>query len=120
MSEVIYQDENGIETKRVVKGKGRPPKDAVRQENGDFIVRVGVVVPGAPKAEYIVPQYITVDATGTELVPRTNKGRGRAKPGFTKMEDGPFKGHWVMTQTVAPVEAPKAEVIVKTEEVVPA
>ena len=112
MSEVIYQDENGVETGRKVKGKGRPPKNSVLQPNGDLIVRVGTVVDGTPAEPRIVPEYITIDAAGTAT--RSPKGRGRSKLGYTKMEDGPYKGHWMKVEAVVPVEA-KVETVVETQ-----
>jgi len=103
MSELIYQDEQGNEIRRLTKGKGRPPKGSVRQENGDFIVKAGSVV-SEPRFS---PEYITVDDQGKELEPRISKGRGRAKPGFEKQSDGPFQGHWV--------KVVKSETVVETK-----
>jgi hypothetical protein len=36
----IYVDESGKEISRKPVGKGRPPKNAVKQANGDFVVTV--------------------------------------------------------------------------------
>jgi len=105
MSELIYQDEQGNEINRVTKTKGRPPKGAVRQENGDFIVKAGSVV-AAPRFS---PEYITVDEQGKEIEPRGSKGRGRAKPGFEKQTDGVFQGHWVKVVKAETVVETKAE-----------
>jgi len=107
MSELIYQDEQGNEINRVTKGKGRPPKGAVRQENGDFIIKAGTAV-SEPR---IVPEYITVDEQGKEIEPRTSKGRGRPKPGFEKQTDGDLQGHWVK---VVKAEVAVAETVVET------
>ena len=112
MSELIYVDENGNETKRVTKGRGRPPTGSVRQENGDFIVSPVE----AKRSTRFIPQYVTVDASGTEVVPRQDKGRGRAKPDYVKATDGPFVGHWVKTVSAEVVEA-KTETVVETKEV---
>ena len=87
MAELIYVDENGAELRRETKGKGRPPRGAVKQENGDFLV--------APIVdETFHPEYLDVDAEGNVLS-RSPKGRGRAKPGYEKQEGGVLSGHWV-------------------------
>jgi len=114
MSELIYVDANGTEIKRVTKGRGRPPTGAVKQEDGNFIV--SPVVGGTTR---FIPEYVTVDASGTEVAPRVSKGRGRAKPGYTKADDGPFVGHWVKTVTAEVVEA-KTETVVETSDEVEA
>jgi hypothetical protein len=98
MAELIYVDAEGNELSRKVKGKGRPPRGAVKQDNGDFIV--------SPVADAVrfTPEYITFgpdgeiavelkDADGN-LVSRLAKGRGRPKPGFTKLTEGEYAGHW--------------------------
>ena len=86
MAELIYVDENRTELRREVKGRGRPPKGSVKQEDGNFIVH--------PEIERQVVEYIDVDEGG-DVLNRENKGRGRPKIGYTKMTDGEHVGHWV-------------------------
>jgi len=86
MAELIYVDENGTELRREVKGRGRPPKGSVKQEDGNFIVHPGV--------ERQVVEYIDVNEGG-DVLSRQEKGRGRPKPDYTKMTDGKYAGHWV-------------------------
>ena len=125
MSELIYVDESGNETKRVTKGRGRPPAGAVKQDDGNFIVS-----PVTEKVTRFVPEYVTLDESGTEVGTRVAKGRGRPKPGYTKVTQGVLAGHWVKTaeavvapeattETVVAPEAPEAttETVVGTEEV---
>jgi len=87
MAELIYVDENGTELERKVKGRGRPPKGSIKQEDGNFIVHPVDV-------KHQVVDYIDVNEGG-DVVSRTEKGRGRSKPGYTKMTDGDHAGHWV-------------------------
>ena len=89
MAEMIFVDENGNELRREPKGKGRPPRGAERQDNGDFIVR-------PVQDETFHPEYVDLDAEGNVLS-RSLKGRGRAKPGYEKQDSGDFEGHWVKT-----------------------
>ena len=123
MAELIYLNADGTESKRTTKGKGRPPKNAVKGTDGNWTVpfQVDAVNPTEPKAEV---DYITVDATGKEIVAdlkdnkdvavsRVAKGRGRTKPGYTLQTDGPFKGHWTK------VIVPEVTVETNTETVVP-
>jgi len=116
MSELIYVDESGNETKRVTKGRGRPPVGAVKQEDGpekgNFIVS-----PVTDSATRFVPEYVTVDETGTEVAPRVAKGRGRPKPGYAKAEDGDFVGHWVKVASIVAQEATEVptETVVETK-----
>lgn len=91
MTEMIYVDENGNELRRETKGRGRPPRGAEKQEDGNFIVR-------PLKDETFHPEYVDLDAEGNVLS-RSLKGRGRAKPGYVKQEDGEHKGHWVKKVT---------------------
>jgi len=120
MSELIYQDEQGNETRRMTKGKGRPPKGAVKQEDGvekgNFIVKAGSEV-SAPR---MTPEYITTDESGNEIEPRTLKGRGRPKPNFVKQTDGPNMGHWVKVVKAETIVETPTETVVETtvEEVV--
>lgn len=89
MAEMIYVDENGNELRRETKGKGRPPRGAERQEDGNFIVH-------PVKDETFHPEYVDLDSEGNVLS-RSPKGRGRAKPGYVKQTDGEHKGHWIKT-----------------------
>lgn len=91
MAEMIYVDENGNELRRETKGRGRPPRGAEKQEDGNFIVR-------PVKDETFHPEYVNLDVEGNVLS-RSPKGRGRAKPGYIKQEDGEHKGHWVKKVT---------------------
>ena len=88
MADLVYLDESGVELKREVKGKGRPPKNAEKREDGNFYVL------SASADEIFKPKYIVLDKDG-RLLKEETKGRGRPKPDFTKAEDGEFKGHWV-------------------------
>ena len=96
---IIHVDANGKELSRDIKGKGRPPRGATAQPNGDFIVS-----PLTSPTRF-VPEYITLDESGKELS-RVAKGRGRPKPGFTKQTGGVNDGHWVLVQTATPVVTP--------------
>jgi len=87
MAELIYVDENGAELSREVKGRGRPPRGSVKQEDGNFIVH-------PVEIERQVVEYIDVNEGGNVLS-RTEKGRGRPRPDYTKMTDGEHIGHWV-------------------------
>ena len=88
MAELIYLDVDGKETHRKIKGKGRPPKGSVKQDNGDFIVHPVEVI------ERQVVKYIDVNEGG-DVLSSEDKGRGRPKTGYTKMTDGEHIGHWV-------------------------
>ena len=116
MSELIIVDDAGVEISRQAKGRGRTRTGAVKQADGNYIIKASAMnaTAKAKPADYIAPEYITVDASGTEIEPRTAKGRGRPKPGYVKSEDGQFKGHWIKIVT----PEVKTEVIVKTEETV--
>lgn len=102
MAEMIYVDENGNELRRETKGKGRPPRGAKKQEDGNFIVH-------PVKDETFHPEYVDLDSEGNVLS-RSPKGRGRAKPGYVKQEDGEYKGHW--TKTVTNEDTDKTDVTV--------
>jgi len=86
MAELIYVDEDGTELRREAKGRGRPPKGSVKQEDGNFIV--------SPVEKRQVVEYIDVNEGG-DVLSRTEKGRGRPKPDYVKMPDGKYVGHWV-------------------------
>jgi hypothetical protein len=88
MADLIWVDENGKEVSRKVKGKGRPPKNSEKREDGNFYV-----LPSSTD-EAFKPKYVVLDKDG-KLLKEEPKGRGRPKPDFTKAEDGEFKGHWV-------------------------
>ncbi|MBT6049328.1 hypothetical protein HN803_04580 [candidate division WWE3 bacterium] len=88
MAELIYVDADGKETHRKIKGKGRPPKGSVKQDNGDFIVHP------VEDIERQVVKYIDVNEGG-DLLSTEDKGRGRPRPGYTKMTDGAHVGNWV-------------------------
>jgi len=87
MAELIYVDGNGTELKREVKGRGRPPRGSVKQEDGNFIVH-----PVEVKRQVV--EYIDVNEGG-DILNREDKGRGRPRPDYTKMTDGEHEGHWV-------------------------
>lgn len=88
MAELIYVDENGQELERKVKGRGRPPKGSVKQEDGSFIVHP------VEEIERQVVNYIDVNEGG-DVLSSEEKGRGRPRQGYTKMTDGEHVGHWV-------------------------
>jgi len=85
MTELIFVDEKGKEQRRETKGPGRPPRGAVKQEDGNFIVH--------PVEEKFIPFYIEPDGT------RTPKGRGRGRPGYEKITKGENAGHWMIAKT---------------------
>jgi len=88
MAELIYVDADGTELRREVKGRGRPPRGSVKQEDGSFIVH-----PVEIEKRQVV-EYIDVNEGG-DVVSRSEKGRGRPKPGYEKATDGEHVGHWV-------------------------
>ena len=92
MAELIFLDEDGKETHREQKGRGRPPRGSEKQEDGNFIVRF------TEKIERQVVEYIDV-SEGGDVISRENKGRGRPRPDYTKMTDGEHIGHWVRMVT---------------------
>jgi hypothetical protein len=85
-SEIVWLGADGTETKRSVKGRGRPPKGAEKRPDGNFYVPAGA-------AEKVVPQYITMDKNG-KVLSKVAKGRGRPKVGFVKGTDG----NWIKTE----------------------
>jgi len=91
MADIVWIDDDGSELKREVKGRGRPPKNSEKRDDGNFYV-------SPAKDDRFVPKYITLDSNG-EVIEETNKGRGRPKPGFEKMDAGEHQGHWVKTDT---------------------
>ena len=91
MADIIWVDENGVELNREKKGRGRPPKNSKRGDDGNIYV-------SPAKDERFVPKYITLDSNG-EVLEEASKGRGRPKPGFEKMDAGEHQGHWVKTET---------------------
>ena len=76
MALIIWQDGNGKELHKETKGNGRPPRGAVRKEDGHFYVEQ------KPEEDQTI-YYITQDSKGT-ILEKTPKGRGRPKPGFEK------------------------------------
>jgi hypothetical protein len=88
MAELIYVDANGVETARIVKGRGRPPRGAVKQEDGNFIVHP------VDEVERQVVKYIDV-SEGGDVLRSEDKGRGRPRPNYRKMTEGEHAGHWV-------------------------
>jgi len=38
MADMVFVNEDGAELRREKKGRGRPPKGAVKQPNGDFVL----------------------------------------------------------------------------------
>lgn len=80
MAYIIWTDENGKEIHKEKKGKGRPPRGAIRGEDGNFYVKQQ---PDVDLKKY----YIVVDAKGNVLE-KVQKSRGRAKPGFKRGQDG--------------------------------
>jgi hypothetical protein len=93
---LIFVDGAGVELRREVKGKGRPPKGATANEEGNFIVP-----PQSVSKETV--DYVTLDASGKE-VGRATKSRGRTKPGYVLATEGQYKGHYVKTETAASTE----------------
>lgn len=118
VKQIIYQDAEGNEIGRKDKGRGRNPKGATELPNGDIVVKGATLNdagdPELPKVavDRIPVDKIDLDAEGN-VVARVAKGKGRAPKGYDKMEDGPYKGHWVKQhaaeaeaeQTEAPAEA---------------
>lgn len=93
MATLVYFDVNGNETKREERtGRGRYPKNAKKQENGEIHIHPVNTVTKT------VVEYVTVDSNGNVLS-REPKTRGRTKPGFVFAEDGDNKGHWVKVQS---------------------
>jgi len=91
MATIIRFNAEGVEVERSEKGKGRPPRGAVKQANGDFHVH-----PIAPAR--FIPEYITVGLDG-EVLSRKVKGQGRPALGYVKQVDGPYAGHWILSST---------------------
>ena len=85
MSKILYYDEDGNIASEEEKGKGRPPKGATKDENGNFHVH--------PQEEPEQTMYVTISASGD--VTREVKGRGRNRTGYVLMTDGEHKGHYV-------------------------
>ena len=92
MAYVIWLDEEGVETRRTKKARGRPPKGSERRKDGNWYV-----VPGVNDT---LIYAIILDPDGNVLS-KEPKGRGRPKPGFEKKDDG----HWYKTENSSPVEA---------------
>jgi len=106
MAELIYVDENGTELKREVKGRGRPPKGSVKQEDGNFIVH-----PVEEKRQVV--NYIDVNEGG-DVISSESKGRGRSRPDYTLMTDGEHVGHWVKVIADSVVEPVVEPVVVES------
>ena len=89
MSNIVYFNKDGVETHRAIKSKGRPPKGAVKTEDGDFHI--------FPQDEVVKEGifYIIQDEDGS-IISKEPKGRGRSKPGYEKREDG----NWYKTETM--------------------
>ena len=92
MAYVIWLDEEGVETRRVIKTRGRPPKGSIQKKDGNWYLSPGA----GDKLIY----SIIVDVEGN-ILSKEPKGRGRPKPGFEKKEDG----HWYKTEEPSPVKA---------------
>ena len=92
MADLVYLDANGVEIKRMPKGRGRPPKGSEKREDGNIYVL-------PPTAETSKAKYIVLDKDGNK-VSEEPRGRGRPKPDFVKVEEGEFKGHWVKKEVV--------------------
>ena len=60
MAELIFVNSDGKETRREVKGRGRPPKGSVKQDDGNFIVHPVI-------EERQVVEYIDVSEGGDVL-----------------------------------------------------
>ena len=86
---LIFVDAKGKEISRKVKKQGRPPKGAVQNDDGNFIV--------PPAEEKFIPKYVNDDGS------MTAKGRGRPKPGYVKATEGEYAGHWVKAEVLTPV-----------------
>ena len=88
MNEMIYVDENGKELRREPKGRGKPPKNAVKQADGNWLVH--------PRKEEVREAilYVDLDKKG-RAIRKTEKGRGKPKPGYIKATEGKWAGHWV-------------------------
>lgn len=117
----IFVDADGNETKRELLGRGRHPKGARKDENGNLIVSaVNAVSPDGTEEKHI-SMIITLDESGNEIS-RTEKTRGRPAKGLVKHEDGPYAGHWVRTQKTETAETAEttetSAVVVETPEVV--
>lgn len=111
MADVIYLDESGKEVKRETKGRGRPPRGAVKQDNGNFVVQLPLDEPEAR----VPSEEIVLDVDGN-VVSRKRKSRGRAKPGYVKHTEGEFSGHWVFQRTAANVNVESNETPTVVEE----
>jgi len=106
MSEIIYFDSKGIEVKRTPKGRGRPPKGATKQPDGNWHVHQSESdTPKQTKNTFIV----YVDEQGNEIS-RTKKGRGRPPKNSVHKPDGNF---YVCEGSTRPIETPKIEDIPK-------
>ena len=92
MSQIVWLDANGAETKREEKKRGRPPKGSEKRADGNFYVP-------ATASETPKSKYITLDKDGNKISEEP-RGPGRPKPDFIKAEDGEFKGHWVKKEIV--------------------
>ena len=92
MALMIWLDNNGDELHRETKGKGRPPRGAVRKEDGNFYI---CQKPEEDKTIY----YIVTNSQG-QIVKRTPKGRGRPKPGFEKGLDGNWYKQYLSPETL--------------------
>lgn len=101
---IVYVDANNVEIGRKTITRGRPPAEAVVNDKGELVVK------GVKVGDKIVtarmfglmkpPTYYVTMKDGVE-VSREQKGRGPAKIGYVKGQDGNWYG--------APVEKPKAE-----------
>jgi len=107
MAEMIFVDENGNELSREPKGRGRPPRGAEKQADGNFIVKPAT-------DERFHPEYIDFDDNGN-VTSRSPKGRGRSKPGYVKQKEGEYEGHWLKAEVeeteVEETEAASAPVV---------
>jgi len=85
MAKIFVYDVNGdvVETKE--KGRGRPPKNAVVDDDGNLHVH--------PQSESFKPMYVTIMPDG-EVV-KEEKGRGCPRKDFPLASDGEYKGHFV-------------------------
>ena len=113
----IYVDEDGNEVRREPLRRGRRPKGATVDEEGNLILTPEVAARKALETVF----YIDLDASGKEIS-RRPKGRGRPSPGYTKQESGALVGHWVKAvATPTPVETNEVEattVVAPVEETV--
>jgi len=101
---IVYVDASNVEIGRKTITRGRPPAEAVVNDKGELVVK-GVKVGGKIVTARMFglmkpPTYYVTMKDGVE-VSREQKGRGPAKIGYVKGQDGNWYG--------APVEKPKAE-----------